>query len=80
MSIENVKKEKGTEKPVSISISMNNSAGIYQVEEILHKKLISGTAGKYIEVTAQTVPETASKDERIIYKITVEKDKFVHSK
>jgi len=80
MSIENVKIEKGTEKPVSISISMNNSAGIYQVEEILHKKLISGTAGKYIEVTAQTVPETASKDERIIYKITVEKDKFVHSK
>lgn len=80
MSIEDVKIEKGTEKPVSISISMNNSAGIYQVEEILHKKLISGTAGKYIEVTAQTVPETTTKDERIIYKITVEKDKFVHSK
>jgi metal-dependent HD superfamily phosphatase/phosphodiesterase len=80
MSIEAVKIEKGIDKPISINISMNNSAGIYQVEEILHKKLVSGVAGKYIEITAQTIPETPSKDERIIYKITVEKDKFVHSK
>jgi len=80
MSIEEVKIEKGNDKPVSIKINMTNSAGIYQVEEILHKKLVSGIAGKYIEITAQTVPEQPSKDERIIYKITVEKDKFIHSK
>jgi uncharacterized protein len=80
MSIEEVKIEKGKDKPVSIKIHMTNSAGIYQVEEILHKKLITGIASKYIEITAQTIPEQPSTDERIIYKITVEKDKFVHSK
>jgi metal-dependent HD superfamily phosphatase/phosphodiesterase len=80
MSIEEVKIEKGIDKPVSIRINMTNSTGIYQVEEILHKKLVSGIADKYIEITAQTIPEQPSKDERIIYKITVEKDKFAHSK
>jgi uncharacterized protein len=80
MSIEEVKIEKGTEKPVSIKINMSNSAGIYQVGEILYKKLVSGIAGKYVEISAQTIPDQPSTDERIIYKIVVEKDKFVHSK
>jgi uncharacterized protein len=79
-SIEEAKIEKGIDKPVSIKINMTNSAGIYQVGEILHKKLVSGIAGKYIEITAQTIPELPSTDERIIYKITVEKYKFVHSR
>ena len=80
MSIEEVKIEKGIDKPVSIKINMTNSAGIYQVGEILYKKLVSGMASRYIEISAQTIPEEPSKDERIIHKITVEKDKFVHSK
>ena len=50
------------------------------MEEILYKKLTAGVACKYIEITAQTVPEKQSIDERIVYKITVEKDKFVHKK
>ena len=33
-----------------------------------------------IEITAQTVSDQPSTDERIIYKITVEKDKFLHTK
>jgi uncharacterized protein len=80
MSIEEVKIDKGIDKPVSIKIHMSNSAGIYQVGEILHKKLVTGVASKYLEITAQTFPEEPSTDERIIYKITIEKDKFVHSK
>jgi metal-dependent HD superfamily phosphatase/phosphodiesterase len=80
MSIEEVKIEKGVDKPVGISINMTNSAGIYQVQEILHKKLVTGVAGKYIEITAQTIPDKPSTDERIIYKITVEKDKFLHTR
>ena len=80
MSIDKVKIEKGIDKPVSITINMTNSAGIYQVQEILYKKLVSGTASKYIEITAQTTPEQPSTDERIIHKIAVEKDKFIHLK
>jgi len=80
MSIGEVEIVKGQEKPVGIRISMTNSAGVFQVEEILYKKLTAGVAGKYIEISAQTVPEKQSIDERIVYKITVEKDKFVHTR
>jgi metal-dependent HD superfamily phosphatase/phosphodiesterase len=80
MSIREVEIAKGREKPIGIRINMTNSAGIFQVEEILYKKLVASVAGKYVEITAQTVPEKSSIDERIIYKITVEKDKFVHIK
>jgi len=80
MSIGEVEIAKGREKPIGITINMTNSAGVFQVEEILYKKLTAGVAGKYIEISAQTVPEKQSIDERIVYKITVEKDKFVHTR
>ena len=80
MSIGEVEIGKGREKPIGITINMTNSAGVFQVEEILYKKLTAGVAGKFIEVSAQTVPEKQSIDERIVYKITVEKDKFVHTR
>jgi len=80
MSIGEVEIAKGREKPVGIRINMTNSAGVFQVEEILYKKLVAGVTGKYIEITAQTVPEKPFLDERIVYKITVEKDKFVHTR
>lgn len=80
MSIGDVEITKGREKPIGIRINMTNSAGIFQVEEILHKKLTAGVAGRYIEITAQTIPEEPSIDERIVYKITVEQDKFVHTR
>jgi len=80
MSIGEVEIAKGREKPIGLTINMTNSAGVFQVEEILFKKLVAGVAGKYVEITAQTVPEKPSMDERIVYKITVEKDKFVHAR
>jgi metal-dependent HD superfamily phosphatase/phosphodiesterase len=80
MSIGEVAIAKGRDKPIGITINMTNSAGVFQVEEILYKKLTAGVAGKLIEISAQTVPEKQAIDERIIYKITVEKDKFVHTR
>ncbi|UCH02754.1 MAG: phosphohydrolase [Candidatus Bathyarchaeota archaeon] len=80
MSIGEVEIAKGKEKPIGITINMTNSAGVFQVEEILYKKLVAGVASKYVEIAAQTVPEKASIDERIVYKITVEENKFVHTR
>ena len=80
MSIGEVEIGKGKEKPIGITINMTNSAGVFQVEEILYKKLITGVASKFIEISAQTVPEKQALDERIVYKITVEKDKFIHKR
>jgi len=80
MSIGEVEVVNGREKPVGIKIKMTNSAGVFQVEEILYKKLASSVISKYVEIVAQTVPEEPSLDERIVFKITVEKDKFVHTR
>jgi len=80
MSIGEVEIAKGREKPIGITINMTNSAGVFQVEEILYKKLTASVAGEFIEVSAQTVPEKQPIDERIVYKITVEKNKFVHTR
>jgi len=80
MSIGKVEVTKGEEKPISIRIGMTNSAGVFQLEEVLYKKLVTGVASKYVEVTAQTMPEQSSTDERIIQKITIEKDKFIHTR
>jgi len=71
----------GSKKPVRILVTMTNSAGIYQVQEILCSKIRSGVIGKYIEIVAATSPEIVAGaergDERIIHRVTFSDDKFV---
>lgn len=43
LSITRVEIEKGKQKPVQIIVSMNNPAGLFQIEEVLEKKI--GTSG-----------------------------------
>ncbi len=51
-AIENVKIEEGKEKPIKIDILMNNSAGIFQVDDLLGSKIKGSGIEKYIEVRA----------------------------
>ena len=51
-AIEAVKIEKGEELPVRVDILLNNSAGIYQVDELLKRKLANSTLAPYVEVVA----------------------------
>lgn len=51
-AIENVKIEEGVEKPIKIDILMNNSAGIFQVDDLLGSKIKDSGIEKYIEVRA----------------------------
>lgn len=51
-AIDEVKIGKGEGKPVQIIIIMNNSAGIFQVDELLKSKLSGSRIEKYIEVKA----------------------------
>jgi len=44
--------EKGSVKPISIHIHMVNSAGIFQVDELLKKKLHGSGLEPYVEVSA----------------------------
>jgi uncharacterized protein len=51
-SIEQVSIEKGETKPVRIAVRMNNSAGIFQLDELLKDKLTGSGLEPYVEVEA----------------------------
>jgi uncharacterized protein len=52
-AIESVRIEPGTEKAVRIEIDMNNSAGVFQVDELLATKLRGSGIEDHVEVVAQ---------------------------
>ena len=51
-AIEEVEITDGEEKPIRISIRMNNSSGIYQVDGLLKAKLRGSGLEPYVEVIA----------------------------
>lgn len=51
----------GKERPIVINISMNNSAGIFQVDELLKDKLEHSGIEKYFEIRASVKGKTEKK-------------------
>lgn len=45
------------EKPVRIEVHMSNSSGIFQIQELLQRKLRSSNLDQYIEVVAKIKSE-----------------------
>jgi metal-dependent HD superfamily phosphatase/phosphodiesterase len=43
----------GDERAVSVEIKMNNSAGVYQIDELLKSKLHGSGLEPYVEVVAR---------------------------
>ncbi len=60
-AIQEVKIEKGEELPVRVDILLNNSAGIFQVDELLKRKLANSTLAPYVEVVAHLEGEEERK-------------------
>ena len=58
MAIDAVSIEKGDERPVRIAISLLNSAGIYQVDELLRRKLSNSSIAPFVEVVARMEGES----------------------
>ncbi|MDR1636627.1 MAG: phosphohydrolase [Treponema sp.] len=52
-SIEEVRIEKGTRKPIRIDVSMSSEVGLFQVEEVLLQKIAASTAKVYTELYAR---------------------------
>ncbi|MBC7195043.1 MAG: phosphohydrolase [Caldisericia bacterium] len=77
LAIERVLILKGEEKPIEIVIEMSNSSGIFQVQEILGKKIINGPLENFISLKAQVTPTEAEYDKRIVRAITLKGSKFV---
>jgi metal-dependent HD superfamily phosphatase/phosphodiesterase len=57
-AIDSVTIGKGQHRPIGISVAMNNSAGIFQLDELLKPKITSSGIAEHIEVTASIEGET----------------------
>lgn len=57
-AIDGVEIKPGTDKPIRIEIVMNNSSGIFQVDELLKSKLKNSGIEQYFEVRAYIKDET----------------------
>ncbi|KXB07400.1 phosphohydrolase [candidate division MSBL1 archaeon SCGC-AAA382K21] len=57
---------KDGEKPVKIKIIMNNSAGVFQVDELLKKKVQASGLQEYFDIVAEIASEEEEKEEVIL--------------
>jgi metal-dependent HD superfamily phosphatase/phosphodiesterase len=58
MAIDSVALEKGETVPIRVVVTMSNSAGIFQVDELLKRKLQNSTIAPYVQVVARIEGET----------------------
>jgi metal-dependent HD superfamily phosphatase/phosphodiesterase len=57
-AIDRVSLLKGEDKPIRIEIEMSNSAGVFQLDELLKRKLRNSSIVSYVEVVAHISGET----------------------
>ncbi|THF84780.1 phosphohydrolase [Deinococcus sp. KSM4-11] len=74
LAVDEVVIEKGSQMPVLINVTMNNSGGIFQVEEILAPKVIRTPMRRFVELRASTRPQG---DEQILSRVRLDGDHFV---
>lgn len=67
LSIEKVNIQEGDKKPVTIKITMSNSAGIFQIDELLKTRIENSGLQQYIHVEA----EITGKETKIIEKFEI---------
>jgi metal-dependent HD superfamily phosphatase/phosphodiesterase len=77
LAVDEVRILKGEKVPVEIQVTMNNSAGIFQVEETLTKKVLRSPLRPYVSVVAMT--EGDGGDQRIVHRVRLHdsEDRFV---
>lgn len=68
LSIEKVSIQEGDKKPVTISITMSNSAGIFQIDELLKPRIENSGLQNYIHVVAEI---TGEKERKIIERFEI---------
>ncbi|MGB9914055.1 MAG: HD domain-containing protein [Candidatus Bathyarchaeales archaeon] len=68
LSIEKVEILEGEEKPVTIKITMSNSAGVFQIDELLKPRIEKSGLQNYIHVVAEI---TGEKERKILEKFEI---------
>jgi len=57
MAIDRITIERGEDKPIKIIIEMSNSAGIFQIDDLLGKKVKGSGLEEYLKIVVQVKPE-----------------------
>ncbi|MDI7274369.1 MAG: HD domain-containing protein [Anaerolineae bacterium] len=57
-AIEGIRLMPGATKPIRVEVVMNNSAGIFQLDELLRRKLRSSSIAPYVQVVAAIETDT----------------------
>jgi metal-dependent HD superfamily phosphatase/phosphodiesterase len=68
LSIEKVQITEGEKKPITIKITMSNSAGVFQIDELLKPRIENSGLQDYIHVVAEI---TGEKERKIIDKFEI---------
>jgi metal-dependent HD superfamily phosphatase/phosphodiesterase len=68
LSIERVEIQEGKEKPITIKITMSNSAGVFQIDELLKPRILNSGLQNYIHVVGEI---TGEKERKIIEKFEI---------
>lgn len=76
LSIDSVEITEGAEKLIEIRVSMSNSAGIYQVQETLGKKVAKTPLRDHIMIVAELKPTKAPPEVRVLDKIVFSDGKY----
>jgi hypothetical protein len=76
LSIEKVEIKQGADVPVQILIQLSNSAGVFQIQETLGKKIVGGPLEDYCEIIAVAKPDKPLKDKRIVHRIVIKGKKM----
>lgn len=76
LAIEAVQIRSGSDKPIEIVVSLSNSAGIFQVEQILARKLTVTPLKDYVTIRAIAATDYPELDQRIIHSVIYENGRF----
>jgi metal-dependent HD superfamily phosphatase/phosphodiesterase len=76
LAIEAVKIKAGETRPIEIIVSLSNSAGIFQVEQILARKLIVTPLKDYVTIRAVAAADYPEVDQRIIHSVIFDNGRF----
>lgn len=68
LAIEKVNIKEGKEKPVTVLITMSNSAGVFQIDELLKPRIVNSGLQSYFHVVAEI---TGGKERKIIEKFEI---------
>ncbi len=76
LAIDEVRIAKGENHPVDITVVMNNSAGIFQIEDTLTRRLKNSPLASHVTIIAMTHPEDSKSDMRIIERLSLQNGTF----